>query len=413
MIQRPRGTRDFLPDEMFHRRRVERRLREIAERWGYSEIVTPTFEHLELFTMKSGEGIIEELYAFKDKGGRDLTLRPEMTAPVTRVFLNELKSSSKPLRFYYFANCFRYERPQKGRFREFWQFGVELIGSDSAQANAEVIALAWEMLNSLGIRGDLRINDLSILRDRLRVLSQEEQNRVLRLIDKKSLDEVRECLRGKMAEEEIDNLIELVNFRGSLEEVEELFEMSETLRDLCRLLEVYEVNYSVDLGIARGLDYYTGVVFEIYAEGLGAQNQICGGGSYNLAKVFSDLNVPSTGFALGFDRIMEIYGREESPPKPLVLVCTAGVREDAIRIAKTIRSKFPLILDVMERSLSAQMKYADSIGAKSVLILGERELQERKIIFRDMESGLQTEVLLEDLLSFLEEKCEEGISSYD
>jgi histidyl-tRNA synthetase len=409
MIQRPRGTRDFLPEEMFSRRKIEEKLREIAERWGYAEISTPTFEHLELFTMKSGESIIEELYTFKDKGGRDITLRPEMTAPVTRVFLNELKSSPRPLRFYYFANCFRYERPQKGRFREFWQFGVELIGSDKALANAEVIALAWEMLKSLGIQGDLRINDLSILREKLGHLSQEEQNKVLRMIDKKDLESVREFLRGKMEENEIGGLLELVNFRGSYEEAGEIAEISETLRELCELLEIYEVNYSVDLGIARGLDYYTGVVFEIYAEGLGAQNQICGGGSYNLARVFSSIDAPSTGFALGFDRIMEICEKKAEISKPLVLVSTDGVKKEAIRLAMEIREKWPVVIDVMGRSLSAQMRYANSIGAEFVLIVGEKELQKRKLTLRDMRSGEQVEINFEELLELLDKKREDRV----
>lgn len=404
MIQRPRGTRDFLPEEMFRRRMAELRLREIAERWGYSEISTPTFEHLELFTMKSGEGIVGELYAFKDKSGRELTLRPEMTAPVTRVFLNELKSAPRPMRFYYFANCFRYERPQKGRFREFWQFGVELIGSDGAHANAEVIALASEMLRSLGIRGDLRINDLSLLRKRLRKLSGEEQNRALRLIDKKSFEELREFLRGKMSVEDIENLIELVSFRGSPEDAEEFGELSGILKELCRILDLYGVEYSVDFGIARGLDYYTGIVFEIYAEGLGAQNQICGGGSYDLASVFSSLSVPSTGFAIGFDRVMEITSISEKPRKPVVLVSTPGLRDEAIRVALKLRGDIPVVTDVMNRSISAQMKYADAIGAKFALILGEREIEEGKILVRDLESGEQEEISFESLLEYLRER---------
>ncbi|MBC7110298.1 MAG: histidine--tRNA ligase [Archaeoglobi archaeon] len=404
MIQRPRGTRDFLPEEMFRRRMAELRLREIAERWGYSEVSTPTFEHLELFTMKSGEGIVGELYAFQDKSGRELTLRPEMTAPVTRVFLNELKSAPRPMRFYYFANCFRYERPQKGRFREFWQFGVELIGSDGAHANAEVIALASEMLRSLGIRGDLRINDLSLLRKRLRKLSGEEQNRALRLIDKKSFEELREFLRGKMSVEDIENLIELVSFRGSPEDAEEFGELSGILKELCRILDLYGVEYSVDFGIARGLDYYTGIVFEIYAEGLGAQNQICGGGSYDLASVFSSLSVPSTGFAIGFDRVMEITSISEKPRKPVVLVSTPGLRDEAIRVALKLRGDIPVVTDVMNRSISAQMKYADAIGAKFALILGEREIEEGKILVRDLESGEQEEISFESLLEYLRER---------
>ncbi len=133
-LQRPRGTRDFTPAETGERRYIENRMRGTAEHWGYEEVKTPTFEHTELFTIKSGEAIVDELYTFKDKGGRDIALRPELTAPVLRMYVNEMSVSPKPIRLYYFENCFRYERPQKGRFREFWQFGVELIGSDRAEA---------------------------------------------------------------------------------------------------------------------------------------------------------------------------------------------------------------------------------------------------------------------------------------
>jgi len=163
-VQRPRGTRDFLPPDMARRRFIERKMRKVAENWGYQEIQTPTFEDLELFTVKSGEAIVEEIYEFRDKSGRALALRPELTAPVIRMYVNELQREPKPLKFYYFGNCFRYERPQKARFREFWHFGVELIGSDRPEADAEVIALASAMLDEIGLSGDLHIGHLGVLR---------------------------------------------------------------------------------------------------------------------------------------------------------------------------------------------------------------------------------------------------------
>ncbi len=187
-IERPRGTRDFLPDEMEKRREIERIMREIAESYGYREIATPTFEHLELFTIKSGEGIVEEMYTFKDKSGRDLALRPELTAPVMRMFVNECSVMPKPLRFYYFANCFRYERPQRGRYREFWQFGVELIGSQSYLADAEVIALSYNILDSLGIDFELQIGHVGIMRFLLDPLGEERAAKIMRLIDKDDVE---------------------------------------------------------------------------------------------------------------------------------------------------------------------------------------------------------------------------------
>jgi histidyl-tRNA synthetase len=150
MLQRPRGTRDFLPDEMEKRRAVEGNLRERAARWGYREVCTPEFEELELFTIRSGAGIIGEMYVFEDKGGRKMALRPEITAPVLRMFVSEAKVLPKPLRWFYFADCFRYERPQKGRYRQFWQFGVELIGADTPRSDAETILLADDLLRAAG-----------------------------------------------------------------------------------------------------------------------------------------------------------------------------------------------------------------------------------------------------------------------
>jgi histidyl-tRNA synthetase len=185
MLQRPRGTRDFLPDEMESRRAVEARLREVARRWGYREVCTPEFEDLDLFIMRSGEGIIEEMYVFLDKGGRRLALRPEITAAVIRMYVNEAKVVPKPLRWCYFADCFRYERPQKGRYRQFWQFGIELIGADTAHADAEVIMLAADMLTRSGVRYNLKVGHLSFMKTLLKDLQPQEQHRVMGHLDKK------------------------------------------------------------------------------------------------------------------------------------------------------------------------------------------------------------------------------------
>ncbi|MCL7412462.1 MAG: histidine--tRNA ligase family protein, partial [ANME-2 cluster archaeon] len=185
MIQKPRGTRDFLPDENRKRRFIETRLRQTAIQWGYNEIKTPTFEQIELFTVKSGEGILGELYNFKDKGGREMALRPELTAPVVRMYVNELQRASKPVKLYYFDNCFRYERPQKGRFREFWQFGAELIGSPRPEADAEVIALACRMLKDAGVDGELNVGHLGIIRTLFTGLDAATQGQIMRLVDKK------------------------------------------------------------------------------------------------------------------------------------------------------------------------------------------------------------------------------------
>ncbi|MEA1944080.1 MAG: histidine--tRNA ligase, partial [Euryarchaeota archaeon] len=316
-LHRPRGTRDFTPAETEKRRYIENRMRLIAENWGYEEVKTPTFEHTELFTIKSGEAIVDELYAFKDKGGRDIALRPELTAPVLRMYVNEMSVSPKPIRLYYFENCFRYERPQKGRFREFWQFGIELIGSDRAEAEAETIALAAALISDIGIEADLHIGNLGVLRGLLQDLDVRTQAEAMRLMDKKDLYGLEMLLQDHPDVK--DQLLSLID--ADLDEARSITGDTQPLDELRQTLSVldhYDIGYEIDFGIARGLDYYTGMVFEMYAAGLGAQNQICGGGTYRLAQLFGGASTPSCGFGIGFDRVLEVCGVE--PPRALTVV---------------------------------------------------------------------------------------------
>ncbi len=405
-IEKPRGTRDFLPDEMEKRREIENIMRKIAESYGYREVLTPTFEHLELFTIKSGEGIIEEIYAFKDKGGRDLALRPELTAPVMRLYVNECTGMPKPLRFYYFANCFRYERPQKGRYREFWQFGAELIGSSSYLADVEVIELAYRIMDELKINFELHVGHVGLLRHVLRDLNEEKANKIMRLIDKKDLETLDSYLKEIGAENLKDTIYTLVDMVGKsdiLEDAKKIipdFDFSH-LEKVCQALDQLEVDYKLDLGIARGLDYYTGIVFEAYAEGLGAQNQICGGGSYRLAHLFGGEDTPATGFALGFDRIAEICEVDARKLTKVVVVSFRGLEVEALKVANAIRSKAVVVTDVMERSVKKQLSYANDISADYAVIVGEKELKEGKIAVKDLKTQEQKVMTLEEFLDIL------------
>ncbi|HIP25069.1 MAG TPA: histidine--tRNA ligase [Archaeoglobus profundus] len=404
-IERPRGTRDFLPDEMEKRRAVERVIRKIVESYGYREVLTPTFEHLELFTIKSGEGIIEEIYTFKDKGGRDLALRPELTAPVMRMFVNECAGMPRPLRFYYFTNCFRYERPQKGRYREFWQFGVELIGSSSPLADAEVICLAYRIMSELKLKFDLHIGHVGLLRYILRNVREEYASKIMRLIDKKDIDGLNKYMNEIGVENKVKEiLLTLVELRGCSEVIEDVkrivpdFDFTHIER-VCEVLDNLDVEYKLDFGIARGLDYYTGIVFEAYAkEGLGAQNQICGGGSYRLAHLFGGDDVPATGFALGFDRIVEICNINGEKRKVVIVANVKGLEIEAFKIAEMLRGKgITAIVDVMERNLKKQMSYANDINADIAIIIGEKELKEGKVGLKDLKSGEQRSVKIKEL----------------
>jgi histidyl-tRNA synthetase len=409
-ITKPRGTRDFLPEDTRKRRYVEGILRQVVKNWGFSEIITPTFENLELFTLKSGEGVIGELYNFTDKGDREMTLRPELTAPVMRMYVNEMQAYQQPLKLFYFENCFRYERPQKGRFREFWQFGVELIGSKRMDADAEVIALATEMLKAAGIKGDLNVNNLGVIRHLLSVLETENQSKIMRLVDKKDYEGLDNFLEEIEAPADLrQKLIELISLTGNdaitkardiLGDLPEI----DDFQELLTMLDAYGVEYTINFGIARGLDYYTGTVFEIYAEGLGAQNQVCGGGSYQLIQLFGGGDVPSTGFGLGFDRIMEVCELETPDDVPVVIIAKDSTRPDAIKAANELRKHMPVYNDLMKRNFKAQLSHANNIGAKHVIIIGEKEVEAGKVMLKDMVSGEQELLVIDEVITKLTNK---------
>jgi len=391
---------------MEKRRAIETVMRRTAESYGYKEVATPVFEYLELFTVKSGEGIVEEIYAFKDKSDRKLALRPELTAPVMRLFVNNCSVMPRPLRFYYFANCFRYERPQKGRYREFWQFGVELIGSSSYLADAEVISLAYRIMEELNLDFELHIGHVGLLRHLLKELEEEKATKIMRLIDKKDTDGLTAYLDKIKAPQElahkIFSLIDLSGSREILKDASKIANFDTTyMENLCDILDSLEISYIINLGIARGLDYYTGVVFEAYAkQGLGAEKQVCGGGSYRLAHLFGGEDVPSTGFALGFDRIAEVC-HISLPKKPLIVIANIGFEREAFRLADLLRTHgIHTITDVMERNLKKQLSFANDVNARFVVIVGKRETESGKYTVKDMKTGESVQLEFEELLDY-------------
>ncbi|AUB55891.1 histidine--tRNA ligase [Methanobacterium subterraneum] len=416
-LQKPRGTRDFLFKEMKERKLVENTMREVFETYGYQEIKTPIFEDLSLFTLKSGEGIIEEIYHFQDKGGRDLALRPELTAPVARIYLNQLQKAPKPIKMYYFGSCFRYERPQAGRFRQFWQLGCELIGGKSPDSEAEIIAMAAHCLEELKLKDyQIHLGNLGILRGILSQdsISAEHQDQIMAMIDKGDAEELEKLLNGIEIPETSKNiLLELIGMRGHQEIINNVKNILNDYPDALKSLEELEsllimlkafgfTDYIVNLGIARGLDYYTGTVFEIYVEGLGAQKQISGGGTYNLIEVFGGEKVESTGFAFGFDRVMEAL-KIQNPSIPgdervdvFVAPISAEMKLNAFEIAQNLR-KCGISTDVelVGRKLKKILSFAANSGAKFVVLIGARELEEGKVTIKDMTSGEQEQVSIE------------------
>lgn len=409
MIQRPRGTRDFTPQEMETRRYLEGIFRTTAETHGFKEIATPIFEHTELFTLKSGPSIIDEMYAFEDKGGRQIALRPELTAPAMRFFVNDLTNYPRPLKLYYFGPCFRYERPQSGRYREFYQFGAELLGAPNPESDAEVIGLAAAMIRNSGlISYQIRIGHIGVLRDKLcsAGVKSDQAPLILQKLDKKMYDEARPIMRGAgMREEEIEEVIRITQLIGPVELLKDFpGEASDYLGQVFQVLRDFGfTNVQVDLGVVRGLDYYTGIVFEVDAPNLGAEKQVCGGGSYSLTELFGGERVFSTGFAIGFDRILLALDREglKAPEKRLdayVIPTSEEMRHRAYMITAALRKQgVRTDVDLMRRSMAKNFKYADAMGARFVVIVGEKEAMEGAVMVRNLSTGEQRMALLEEL----------------
>ena len=409
MIQCPRGTRDFLPDEMEKRRFYENRLRHVARTFGFREVETPIFEEAELFILRSGPNVLNELYAFKDKGDRDIALRPEMTAPAIRMFVNGMSNDPKPIKIFYFGQCFRYERPQSGRYREFFQFGAELIGSATPQTDAEVIAMASSMIENLGLREyKLRIGHIGVLRQKIADagVPKERAAEVLQKLDKKLYDEARPLLSEMgVSESAMEDIFDLTETVGGVEVLDKVpGEAGDWLRQVVSYLDAMGVpTPEIDLGVVRGLDYYTGMVFEAEAPALGAEKQICGGGSYTLSQLFGGEEVFSTGFAIGFDRILLAMEKEGQTYEPVgidayVVPVTDDMRMKSAEILAMLRrSGISSDMDIMGRKMAKAMKYASGARARYVVIVGAKELEEGSVTLRDMASGEQTLVKIDAL----------------
>ncbi|KUG14859.1 histidyl-trna synthetase [hydrocarbon metagenome] len=401
MLQKPRGTRDFLPEEMEQRRHVEGTMREVASRWGYREVCTPEFEDLDLFTIRSGEGIIQEMYVFEDKGGRMMALRPELTAPVLRMYVNEGRTLPKPLRWYYFADCFRYERPQKGRYRQFWQFGVELIGADSALAEAEVILLADEILAASGISYEIHVGHLAFMRTLLAALSQDDQKKIRMFLDRKDWAGLDAHLAATGNSELGADLTALAACRNLQEAFSITGQMHEgdRISELFSILDQSGVSYTLDPGIARGLDYYTGMVFEIFADNLGTENQVLGGGTYRLAHLFGGEETPSCGFAIGFDRVMVSRGEQPAPHQRVAGIAhTAEGRDWALSVSREFRrAGIRTELNLSGRSIGQQISQI-ARTADYALVIGERERAESIVTVKDLKSGVQKVLSLPDAI---------------
>ena len=413
----PRGTQDFTPDQSARMRYIEDTLMRIAGLHGFGEIRTPTFEHTELFVRSVGDTtdvVQKEMYTFEDKKGRSITLKPEGTAGAVRAALERgLLAEALPLKLSYITPCFRYEKAQAGRYREFHQFGVELLGAQSSAADAEVIGLVREALDTLGVEQiRLFINSIgcpecrpkfqqalkdyySAHYDKLCPTCQDRLERnPMRILDCKE----------EHCHELAENAPVVLDYL--CDECREHFE------ELKERLTAMGIEFEVDPTIVRGLDYYTKTVFEFKTETIGAQGTVCGGGRYDgLVELMGGQKQPAVGFAMGLERIklvMEACGAPmpEEPRCDIALIplgTAASVRCSAM--AADLRTDgFYAETDLMNRSLKAQLKYANKIGARYTMVIGDSELEAGKARLKDMDSGEEQEVAFDRLADVLMEK---------
>ena len=435
MVQRPRGTRDFTPAAMKRRLALEHLLEDVAQRHGFSRVQTPVFESLDLFTAKSGPGVIGQLYAFQDKGERELTLRPELTAPVMRMVAEEMRQDTKPLRLSYYGQCYRYEEFKTGRYREFFQYGIELIGASGPLAEAEVLATAVNMLHASGLQGwEIRIGHVGVLKDALSGLglSGEVDTKTgeppiasaMRLLDKGDDAGLADLFNAHgLDPSNTEPLRALASLEGGAEtlgparellssmdgvSLEALDELEMTLTALAALAPAPPA-LAVDLTVARGLDYYTGMVFEVKVEELGGEGQVLGGGSYKLLHLFGlpDLD-PCCGFGLGFDRVLlaleaqaEASGREEAVPgetdsRPYIAI--APLKADQLPLLPLVASlresgaRVELLLT--KKNYGRVIKWTEGIGASHLLVVKPEDLDAGTGRLIDFKTGDRSDVEL-------------------
>ena len=421
MANRPRGTRDFAPDEMAGRTWAAGRVRDVFRRFGYHEVQTPTFEELELFTAKSGEGIISELYDFTDKGGRRMTLRPELTAPTMRMYFQDHAFDPKPIKWFYHGPCFRYDRPQEGRYREFWQFGCEQVGAGTPLAYAELIALGAGLFEELGLKGvEIRVGHVGLLRRELEKIgvTGEHQAAVLRGLDKDDAEGIRAAFQnsgvydipGGDARAKRFMAATLADDVGALQDVlGDEDELYQEIQELFDNLSALGVKPNLYLKVARGLDYYTGVVFEFHCKELEAQSQLLGGGGYDLSHVFGGQPTPTMGFGMGFDRTLVALQKQGLDlPKAAGPVAYFGALSDAARtwvlqtVARLRRDGVAVDVDLLGRKPGQVAKAADAAGARFLVIVGDRDLEAGVVQAKRLDTGEAGDVEVDGLVAYLQ-----------
>jgi len=412
IIKNIKGTKDILGDETKLWQFIESEIHSFMHAYGYDEIRTPKFENSSLFNRSIGQDtdiVSKEMYSWKDQGGNNLTLKPEVTASVVRAFIQHNLGKKNPLnKLYYIDSLFRRERPQKGRYRQFEQFGVEAIGSENPEQDAEIISLAYNFYKSIGIKNlKLKINSIgskksreeykkslkSFLKPNLKNLTSLSQKRFttnpLRILDTKVESEIKI----------IKNAPRIIDYLSD--------EDKEHFDKVIFYLKTLDIKYEIDDYLVRGLDYYCKTVFEIQSNNLGAQSALCGGGRYDyLIEELGGAQTPAIGFAAGIERLILAMNYDDSKFNKSTDIYVVTIGEDAIstglKISNSIRvnNKLAVTCDMKRRSLKAQMKEANKLNAKYSIIIGDDELLANKVVIKDMNSGEQENVHFDKINSF-------------
>lgn len=414
----PRGTKDITPKDVYKWHYVEKKFREICALYGYEEIRTPIFEHTEVFARSVGDTtdvVQKEMYSFTDRGDRQLSLKPEGTAGVIRSFIeNKMYADTQPTKLYYITPCFRYERPQAGRQRQFHQFGIEVLGSDGPSVDAEVISLAVQFFNEMGLK-NLSVNINSVGCPTCR----EEYNRKL----KEYLDKKVDVLCETCLERKDKNPMRVIDCKNShcKENLQDIPFMIDHLCDDCKehfeklqtYLKEMDINYVVDKTIVRGLDYYKKTAFEIISNDIGSQSTVCGGGRYDglVEMLGGPKGISGIGFGLGVERLLLTLENNnieiENPKSTDIYIATIGdaAKTKSFKLIKDLRSNhISADNDHLDKSLKAQFKYSDKLNAKYTVVIGDDELANDTATLKNMKTSEQTTIKLSELVDELKKR---------
>ena len=410
----PKGTKDILPDQIHKWHYVEEQWKDICRRYGFKEVRTPVFEHTELFTRGIGDTtdvVQKEMYTFEDHGGRSITLKPEGTSPAVRAFIEHKQYAEvQPTKIQYITPCYRYEKPQSGRLREFHQFGIEVFGTPNMMADAEVISLGYDFLTSLGITEiELRINSVgcpecrkkhrAALREFLTPKYDELCDTCKTRFDKNPM-RILDC-KSPVCQELVQGAPMMIDYLCD--------DCKDAFQQLQDNLKAMEIPFTVDPGIVRGLDYYTKTAFEFVTTKIGAQGTVCGGGRYDhLVEEVGGPPIPGVGFGLGIERLLLLMEANDAHfPEPDKLDVFIAVMGDAakaygLKLCRELRAKgLSAEMDTLARNIKNQFKYANRLNAKYTVVLGDNEMAEGVAAVKDMAAQEQHNVKFEDLYEVL------------